>query len=442
MNKENFIKYVNDFSSLDTLSLDEIKQLIDEFPYFQTAWILYVKNLHKIKDIRYENKLKIAATHIGDRKLLKHIIEDKYKPKPTETLKQHDITIKEEPEETISTNSTIEQEAVVLETPIVENTTKTNDIDKPKIEEQIVIEDKSLSKESETNTKEDVVIATGLETKESEKQLEPTKQETISIETPIVENTTKTNDVDKPKIEEQSVIEDKTLSKESEPNIKEDVVVETNTETKENEQQIETSKQETTGIADKILKNIEDLKTGKEIEETNKTEETKSSLEEIIESRLKELNKPTEDEKTIIKNDNQKVEEQETVKKNDNKIVQKTDDNISSTFNNDENKKILKKNIELNSEKKNALIDKFLSSNPRIVPQKNYKSNSLQSDSSVLLENSELFSETLAKIYIKQEHYDKAILTYEKLCLKYPEKNIYFATQIKKIKELIKNKQN
>ena len=49
------------------------------------------------------------------------------------------------------------------------------------------------------------------------------------------------------------------------------------------------------------------------------------------------------------------------------------------------------------------------------------------------------FTETLAKIYIKQQRYAKAIEIIKKLSLKYPKKSTYFANQIKQLEELIIN---
>ena len=49
------------------------------------------------------------------------------------------------------------------------------------------------------------------------------------------------------------------------------------------------------------------------------------------------------------------------------------------------------------------------------------------------------FTESLAKIYIKQRRYEKALQIIKKLSLKYPEKNIYFADQIRFLEKLIIN---
>jgi ribosomal protein S18 len=101
--------------------------------------------------------------------------------------------------------------------------------------------------------------------------------------------------------------------------------------------------------------------------------------------------------------------------------------------------------IKSNSEKKNSgnanfdLIDKFLTEEPRIKPKPITASE--QEDISVASEeeHEDFMTETLAKIYIKQGNYAKAIKAYEKLSLKFPEKNIYFATQIEEIKKILDN---
>ena len=54
-------------------------------------------------------------------------------------------------------------------------------------------------------------------------------------------------------------------------------------------------------------------------------------------------------------------------------------------------------------------------------------------------EKEEFFSETLAKIYIKQKRYEKALDIIRKLNLKYPEKNVFFADQIRFLELLIAN---
>lgn len=53
-----------------------------------------------------------------------------------------------------------------------------------------------------------------------------------------------------------------------------------------------------------------------------------------------------------------------------------------------------------------------------------------------LIENEDLVTPTLARVYVEQRHYEKAIKTYKKLILKYPEKNSLFAKQIELINKI------
>ena len=56
-------------------------------------------------------------------------------------------------------------------------------------------------------------------------------------------------------------------------------------------------------------------------------------------------------------------------------------------------------------------------------------------------EDDSYFTETLAKIYIKQHKYSKALEIITNISLKFPEKSIYFADQIRFLKKLILNEQ-
>lgn len=57
-------------------------------------------------------------------------------------------------------------------------------------------------------------------------------------------------------------------------------------------------------------------------------------------------------------------------------------------------------------------------------------------------ENEDYFTETLARIYIKQGRYTKALEIIRRLSLKYPKKNRYFADQIRFLEKLIINNKN
>ena len=54
----------------------------------------------------------------------------------------------------------------------------------------------------------------------------------------------------------------------------------------------------------------------------------------------------------------------------------------------------------------------------------------------------EYFTETLARIYIKQGHYEKALGIISRLAERYPKKNAYFADQMRFLEKLIINSKN
>jgi tetratricopeptide (TPR) repeat protein len=89
-------------------------------------------------------------------------------------------------------------------------------------------------------------------------------------------------------------------------------------------------------------------------------------------------------------------------------------------------------------QKKIALIDRFIENNPKIPAIKETLNTPAIIDKKQE-DNNHLMTETLAKVYLEQKKYQRAIQAYEILILKYPEKSSFFADQIKNIKDLQQN---
>ena len=89
-------------------------------------------------------------------------------------------------------------------------------------------------------------------------------------------------------------------------------------------------------------------------------------------------------------------------------------------------------------QKKLDIIDKFIEANPKIAPVKETTKAPANISKSVE-EPTHLMTETLAKVYLEQKKYTKAIQAYEILILKYPEKSSFFADRINEIKNLQQN---
>ncbi|MBR5982701.1 MAG: hypothetical protein IK025_03130 [Bacteroidales bacterium] len=553
MNKETFAKYINNPSLLDNDSLPEIKAMLDEFPYFQSAWVLYIKNLHATKDIRYESKLKTACAYISDRKHLHDILKGNYSivqaqfiaSQTEKTLEENAIVqtqnIASKTEETIEENPIVQTQGLASQPEIIDtDITESSNLQifeslnpEPEEPETQKLETRNIETEEPESSNLQIFESSNPEPVEPENQKletrnieteepessnfqifessnpETEKPETRNIETEVPESSnyqiikSSNLDPDKPEsladrilrqaeemrrakaaaqaeinaetqglasqqkenAEDNTIVQTQNIASQSEEIAEENPIVQTqfiasqpeiqDTEIPEssNNQIFELSNLET---EEPESSNLQPLARRSQIIESSNQDPQKletrnietpkpetinaidqSQIRELIEKQLHSLgitaNITFSGNRANIQFENLATDEKPNQNPTDLPIVEKEAPlEIHPTPNIEE--QIEKRKNDRN--KKANLIDKFIESKARIVPKKDYHSDNKLSTESII-EDEELFTEQLAKIYIKQGHLEKALETYEKLYLKYPEKNIYFATRIEYVKRLM-----
>ena len=87
------------------------------------------------------------------------------------------------------------------------------------------------------------------------------------------------------------------------------------------------------------------------------------------------------------------------------------------------------------NKKEDVIIERFIHTEPQIKPLSADKLDNENKAKKSSEDLNDFVTETLARIYTDQMLYHKAIATYKKLILKFPEKKLYFAAQIEQLEK-------
>jgi len=105
MNRQQFIDYIKSPDKLNADSAIQLENLVKEYPYCQTADVLFTLNLYKENHIKFNDQLKLASAYACDRKVLKELVNS------VRMLNQPDSSIAQSPSGFIprTTESTISE---------------------------------------------------------------------------------------------------------------------------------------------------------------------------------------------------------------------------------------------------------------------------------------------------------------------------------------------
>ena len=403
MNTQQLISWMKDPVVMGKEATAQLNTLTQTFPYFQTAHLLYIKSLHNENSFLYNNQLKIAAAHATNRKVLYELITKKQVAKETTALvNENHVESKLQTEKDLGN---IEAEVIQPEFP------KKKFIKDEDEWESGMLRQLQLLHHWQNSPAE--ILAKRIEELKKEKEKKnSTASETKKEELPSAADEINTllyvlvepgdaediyeNDEESNEIDTAENWEIKVLAQES--------------------PEVSTLPSENLNIPqDAVSQEIirEAINSSIELE----VDDTLPSLEELGHKRKPEKNPPEPLIIEAIKVENSPQEEVTF----SSWLKQISDPLITEVL--PEKQPI-----------KDDLVDKFIQEQPRIQQNKAGFFNPINMAKKSVQDSDEFITETLAKIYVKQGNISKGIRAYQKLSLKFPEKNAYFAALIEELK--------
>jgi len=454
MKTEELIKYIQNPAELDKNSLAELLKLVDKYPYFQTAHLACLKNLHQIDQEKFDKQLKLSSVFISSREKLYNLI---YSPDDTFVKEQQEQLV----EDIQNSIQEKEQGSVSEVSKKEESNDKAKDVEsqvEAAVKDTVGTGEPELENEKDTDN-ESVNNSSNRDKGELEKIIAARMAE-ISTKTP--QNDEGTSVIDE-KLDQDSdgdaAAVDTDASIEKEVTADDFQAPEDTIGTPQSEDgliEIEESGEETFELGETAQIEIEESVSLGDSEELDKedlldfsytedTAELEADEQGAAESEAEISDEPEPEEES-----NGLLEKSETVIPGTSAWYDQLDE--ADRNESDDLSELAESALDINTEKEFEksedqidLIDSFIKTEPKmerpvVPPTPNEKIEVKDVSEDGAEEDENLISDTLAKIYIMQGYYEKAITAYEKLSLKYPEKNAYFGAQIEKIKKLINKK--
>jgi hypothetical protein len=378
MNRTQFISYLDHSEKLSGEDSRLLTALLKNFPYFQTAHLLLAKSLHNQNSIDYNNQLKITAAYATDRKVLHQLITKQFVA-TAETPVVPSLTNKAD--EIILNNLIIPTEKAVV-APVEER-----------------IEKEEISAEHTPVIKEEIISATIIAPSSDPENVEPAA---VS--------------------EEEMAPADEALPA-AVPGL----------------HIAELEKEYLAEAANTLIEiNILQTELGKEKNEDQNGSKVQRESENEGEYEEERENRPAETvESNFVLNTPPQTAKDKGIEKFDKSSPHSFSDWLkhAGDFAEEPAKDI--RETPLKQSNAADLIDKFIREEPKITRSKTEFYNPVNMAKQSVADDITFVSETLAKIYVLQGNYLKALHAYENLRLKYPEKRLYFALQIKNLRKLI-----